>query len=73
MFQVSGTLEPMSRDLPRGDRPEHEEPPFVDPPDCPVCRDAGFPGYPLFRDGSGRWWCRRHQGFVDIEGPASES
>jgi hypothetical protein len=58
--QVSDSLDIMSRDLPRGDRPEGEK-----PPDCPVCQAAGLPGYPLVREPAG-WWCRRHEGFVEL-------
>jgi hypothetical protein len=79
VLQVSGALEPMSRDLPRGDRQEDEKPPFVDVPNCPICQDEGRPGFPLVLADSGRWWCRRHSGFVDvgssgtIEGPHEEA
>ncbi len=56
---------PMSQDLHPRDRPEGEEEPWVDPPNCPVCEAEGRPGYPLVKL-DGKCWCRRHQGFVEL-------
>ncbi len=56
----------MSHDMPPRDRAEGEdEDKWVDPPNCPVCEAQGRPGYPLLKQGE-RWWCRRHQDFVEL-------